>query len=757
MNPKIDSLHEIPQIEERKVRIERIVFYNEINSYTVFSCIDIDTKNPEMFTAVGEMPPEIEGREFRIKGTFRQHPNYGEQFVIHEFHEELPTSKEGIENFLSSGIFPGIGEKRAAAIVAHFGADAVKILRETPEKLAEIPGMSKKKAKLMGDIFQAEMQFFEIFAYLGGLGISVGQSMQIYKTYGESSVKIIEENPYVLAGMVANIGFRRADTIARKLDMTQDDPRRIRAGVLYILRLALRDGDSYLAEREVEERTANLLDVQSEKVSDALIELAYNAEIKKEIINGQAVVYLMRYFEAEQSVATNLVRIATSSESAVSGDIDGMIARAEASRDMLLSSEQRASVRGAVSGRITVITGGPGTGKTTVINCIVEVFKQCGLNVAIAAPTGRAAKRISETGGFDAVTIHRLLEYSYSHDDEYMHFGRDSSNPIEADALIVDEASMIDILLMEALLDAVTGGTYLIFVGDIDQLPPVGAGNTLRDMIDSEIVPVFELTEIFRQVANSKIIVNAHMINRGEYIDCSDRAGDFYFIHRTSEKDIADLIAELCSSRLPAFFPELDPMRDIQVLTPQRKSLLGCNELNLRLQNVMNPGSGSIEKLIGNRIFRVGDKVMQVKNNYDMELKNAHNYHADKGVFNGDLGFISSIDEDRHLLHVRFYDDRIAEYPYIQSDELEHSYAITVHKSQGSEFPVVVIPISRIPPMLATRNLIYTAITRGKNSVVMVGDERYLKYMIDNKQLDRRSSGLTYRLKSTYSLMREFE
>lgn len=757
MNPKIDSLHENSQIEERKVRIERIVFYNELNSYTVFSCVDIDTENPEMFTAVGEMPPEIEGREFRIKGTFSQHPNYGEQFIVNEFREELPASKEGIKNFLSSGIFPGIGEKRAAAIVEHFGEDTVKILKESPEKLAEVSGISDKKASLMGEVFQAEMQFFEIFAYLGGLGISVRQAMQIYKTYGETSIKMIEKNPYVLAGVVANIGFRRADMIARKVGIDQDDPRRIRAGALYVLKLALRDGDSYLAEKEVEERTAILLEVPSEKVSDALIELAYDAEIKKEIINGQTVVYLMRYFEAEQAVATNLVRIATSSESVMCEDIDGMIARGEANRDMRLSSEQRASVKGAVSNRITVITGGPGTGKTTVINCIVEVFRQGGLNVAIAAPTGRAAKRISETGGFDAVTIHRLLEYSYSHDDEYMNFGRNSENPIEADALIVDEASMIDILLMEALLDAVSAGTCLIFVGDIDQLPPVGAGNALRDIIDSEIVPVFELTEIFRQLANSKIIVNAHMINRGEYIDCTDREGDFYFIHRTSEKDISDVIAELCSSRLPAFFPELDSMRDIQVLTPQRKGLLGCNELNLRLQNVMNPATGNIEKQIGNRIFRVGDKVMQVKNNYDMELKNALTYQPDKGVFNGDLGFISSIDTDRHLLHVHFYDDRIAEYPYIQSDELEHSYAITVHKSQGSEFPVVVIPISRIPPMLATRNLIYTAITRGKNSVIMVGDERYLKYMIDNKQHDRRSSGLAYRLKSTYSILREFE
>ncbi len=745
-------------LEEHKVRVERTIFYNESNSYTVFSCVTLDAEIPEMFVAVGEMPPDIENGEFTLKGEFGVHPDYGEQFVVHSFKKEWPTTLEGIRGFLASGVFPGIGEKRSAAIVSEFGEQTIDVLKSEPYKLAQISGITEEKATELSEIFRAEMQFFEVFAYLHTLGIGIGKATQMYKKYGESCIAIIENNPYALAGEIANIGFARADMIARKLGIAPDDSRRIEAGVLYVLGEALRNGDCYLAERALEEQASNLLDVARDDVSDAILSLAYGAYLKKESRCGENVIYLMRYYEAEQRVAKQLSILALNSENTFCADVDGMIAGAESRGGISLSDEQRSAVRGAIISGASVITGGPGTGKTTVINCIASALTAMGLDVAIAAPTGRAAKRITESSGFPAVTVHRLLEYSYSNDNDFMHFGRDESNPIEADFLIVDECSMIDILLMEALTSALQPSAKILFVGDVNQLPPVGAGNVLRDIISSEVLQVFELTEIFRQLAGSKIIVNAHMINRGEYIDCNDRSSDFYFIHRKNEKDIAETISELCRSRLPAFFPGLDPMKDIQVLTPQRKGLLGCNELNARLQKVMNPPANDREeKNIGGRIFRTGDKVMQIKNNYDMELINAFSFQTERGVFNGDLGFVSMIDDDRHVIHVKFYDERAAEYSYMQLDELEHSYAITIHKSQGSEFPVVIIPINRVAPMLATRNLIYTAVTRGKTSVIMVGDERYLKYMIDNNRMRERNSGLAERLKYTHSLFKEHE
>jgi exodeoxyribonuclease V alpha subunit len=478
-------------------------------------------------------------------------------------------------------------------------------------------------------------------------------------------------------------------------------------------------------------------------------QLVFDDVVRIEEIDRQTVIYPAVYYRAESNVAKRLYSFHTADVHPVKSDIDELIKRSESDSGILLSENQKVAVRACGQNGVCVITGGPGTGKTTIINTIISVFESSGFSVAIAAPTGRAAKRITETSGKQAVTIHRLLEYYYSSDNDSMNFGKNEEDTLEYDVVIIDEMSMVDILLMDALTEAIVPGTRLIMVGDADQLPSVGAGNVLRDIINSEIIMTVKLTEIFRQAEESMIVVNAHRINSGEYPFCNEAEKDFFMMTRNSEMAVLGTIKELCATRLPRFYSECDPTRDIQVLTPVRKGTLGTFNMNKELQSILNPPRpGICEKEFQNRIFREGDKVMQIKNNYRLEWKRRDTFLSGEGVFNGDIGFIVSIDNEDNKLTVVYDDVKYVEYDFTQTDELELAYAMTIHKSQGSEFPVIVMPMTHFPPMLANRNLLYTGVTRGKKGVVIVGSERMLHAMIDNNRTDERFCGLEYRLRS---------
>ena len=491
-----------------------------------------------------------------------------------------------------------------------------------------------------------------------------------------------------------------------------------------------------------------MLDVPAADIRDMAEQLTIDGFVRIEESGGGSSIYLTSYFEAENNVARRLFAFHQAQVKPVKSDVDGLIRASENSTGIRLSENQYEAVRSCAGNGVCVITGGPGTGKTTIINTIIDVFETCGFTVAIAAPTGRAAKRISETSGRSAVTIHRLLEYYYSEDSDSMNFGKNEENPLEEDVIIIDEMSMVDILLMDALTEAVVSGTRLILVGDADQLPSVGAGNVLRDIISSEIIHTVRLTEIFRQAGESMIVVNAHRINRGEYPYCNEPDTDFFMMRRNSEASIVDTIKELCSRRLPAYYSHCDPIRDIQVLTPVRKGTLGIFHLNRELQAILNPPSPEKEeKELQNRIFRVGDKVMQIRNNYRLEWKRTDNFLDGEGIYNGDIGFVTGIDKEENKMSVVFGDVKHVEYEFRQADELELAYAMTVHKSQGSEFPVIVMPMAYFPPMLANRNLLYTGVTRGKQAVVLVGADRMMRAMIDNNRIDQRYSGLSEKLR----------
>ena len=503
------------------------------------------------------------------------------------------------------------------------------------------------------------------------------------------------------------------------------------------------------------EEAARMLEVSSEDIRDMSEQLVIDGFVRLEQLDGTHVIYLSAYFEAENNVARRLYHFQQAAVKPVKSNIEEMIRVSENSTGIHLSSNQQEAVLSCAENGVCVITGGPGTGKTTIINTIIDVFETCGFRVAIAAPTGRAAKRISETSGRPAVTIHRLLEYYYSEDSESMNFGKNEENPLEYDVVIIDEMSMVDILLMDALTEAVVSGTRLILVGDSDQLPSVGAGNVLRDIVSSEIIHTVRLTEIFRQAQESMIVVNAHRINRGEYPFCNEKEKDFFMMRRNSEASVLATIKELCSRRLPAYYSDCDPVRDIQVLTPVRKGTLGIYNMNKELQAILNPPSPEKdEKELQNRIFRVGDKVMQIKNNYRLEWKRSDNFLDGEGVYNGDIGFVRNIDFEDNKITVVFDDVKYVEYEFQQAEELELAYAMTVHKSQGSEFSVVIMPMAYFPPMLANRNLLYTGVTRGKKGVVLVGSERMMHAMIDNNRIDERYSGLGMKLRKFLMLER---
>ena len=733
-------------MEQKRVRVSEVIYQNPKNGYTV-----IMAKNEtEQFKGVGYFPEPVVGREFLLTGRFTVNPQYGEQFEFNEYEEVIPTSAEGIEGFLASGLLKGVGRKTAQAIVKKFGTETFNVIENEPERLTQVDGIGAKKAEAVASAFAEHKEFAEITLYFRQFGISADYALKLYKVYGTGTIATVNENPYGLVADVFGINFRKADSIAEKLGVPRDDAGRIRCGVIHIMKYYLNDGHTFLPMSILCEKAADLMDLSSEQINDVVVQMVFEdrPQLHVETLEGRQAVFLTPYYMAEQNVCKKLVLFDSSELKQINADIDELIDMTERQSGVLLSDKQKFAVRSCLTNGVSVITGGPGTGKTTIINAIINILNDAGLKAAIAAPTGRAAKRITETSGHPASTIHRLLEYYYSEDEDTMRFGKNEEDPLDCDAVIIDEASMIDILLMNGLVNAIKPGSRLILVGDSDQLPSIGAGNVLRDIIAGEIIYNVKLTEIFRQARESLIVVNAHKINKGEYPYCNEKDKDFFLIRSNSEKETLKTIKDLCINRLPLFFEDCVPMRDIQVLTPARKGLLGCVNLNTELRGVLNPPSeASGEKQFAERLFRENDKVMQVKNNYQLKWKRIDDFSEGQGVFNGDIGFITKIDSEFNEVTVVFDENKYVVYDFTQLDEIEPAYAITVHKSQGSEFPIVVMPITWVPPVLATRNLFYTAVTRGRSAVILVGSENRMNAMVDNNVIAERYSGLDERLR----------
>ncbi|MEW9081675.1 SF1B family DNA helicase RecD2 [Caldanaerobacter subterraneus] len=723
--------------------VEEIIFRNEQNGYTV---LELDIEG-DMVTAIGVMPFVTVGERIKVQGEWVVHPDYGDQIRVINYQTLSPNTLEGIERFLASGLIPGIGPVTARKIVERFGLDSLHVIETEPHRLREIKGLSDEKIKRISEAYEMQKGIKEVMVFLHQFGISSHMAIKIYKEYGNNAIEIIKQNPYRLADDIFGIGFKTADKIAESLGIDPHSTYRISAGARYVLMQYAANGHTYVPKELLKKETAQLLEVSEEEVEDAFVLLAQNEKIHIERFEDETVgVYYIPYYVAELHTAERLFTMTVTQCEDLKIDVQKEIRDFEKEAGIVLEKTQKLAVEEAIKNSVMVITGGPGTGKTTIINCIIRIFEKANKKVALAAPTGRAAKRITEATGKEAKTIHRLLEYTYT-EEEGKGFNKNEKDPLKYDVIIIDEASMVDILLMNALLKAIPAGSRLILVGDADQLPSVGAGNVLRDIIDSGIVKVIRLKEIFRQQKESLIVVNAHKINNGEYPTYNDKNGDFFFLSVATQEDMLKTILDLVTNRLPKAYG-FHPVNDIQVLTPMKKGIIGVHNLNLELQKVLNPPSkNKAEKSMKEFTFRVGDKVMQIKNNYRMTWKRGD--EEGEGVFNGDIGIIQSIDEELQEVTVYFDDEKVVTYDFSDLDELTLSYAITVHKSQGSEFPVVIMPVTYGPPMLLTRNLLYTAVTRAKKLVVLVGQEKYLKFMIDNNRISKRYSGLLSRLKKT--------
>ena len=727
-------------MEQITVTVEGIIYRNDDNGYTV---AEIDM-NGQFSTAVGMISALCEGERVRLTGEWTSHSQYGEQFKVHICEPLPPSSREGLVRYLSSGIIPGVGKVTAQRVVDAFGIDALDIIRQNPSVLSAVEGIGASKAHTIALGLTKQIETQETMVFLQSLQLSLGMAMRIYKTYGQASIEVVQSDPYRLVSEIEGIGFRTADQIANAMGFSPDTPQRMEAGIRHLLlEAAQQQGHTYLPETQLLESAAVLLGSDADTLEIALVSLLRQRAVVVRVIDGVDCIFLPWLHGAEMEVARRLSHLVQAPIPPLYADLDAALDDTAKLAGVRLSDEQRQAVAAALSGGVTVITGGPGTGKTTTLHCILSALEQVRCNVFLAAPTGRAAKRMSEATQREAKTIHRLLEYAFEGNDSFGSFLRDDEHPLECDALIVDEMSMVDIQIMQHLVRALSPGCRLILVGDVDQLPSVGAGNVLRDIIASGVANVERLTQIFRQKQESLIVVNAHKVNHGEYPDLWAKNGDFFFERQNDASSAAASVDMLITRRLTNYLG-CDPIRDIQVLTPMKKGELGVYALNTHLQSLLNPPSpGKAEHKQGDAmLFRVGDKVMQTKNNYQLEW--SRESEDGKGVFNGDMGLVAAIQKDMRILTVAFDDGRVANYDFIQLIELELAYAITVHKSQGSEFPVVILPLVQGPPMLMARNLLYTAITRARRMVMIVGRERCIQGMVDNNRIIERYSGLPH-------------
>jgi len=725
--------------------VENIVFKSEDTGYVVCKI----RNEKELVSAVGTVPFMKEGQNVKLTGYWTVHKQFGNQFNIQDYEELLPNSLDGIEKYLSAGIIHGIGPVTAKKIIEKFGAETLDIMENNIERLTEIEGIGEKKFQIIYESYIEQQGLKDIILYFHKHGMTNNQCVKIYKKFGPNARQIVSDNPYILCDEISGIGFKTADRIAMSIGVESISEFRIQSGIKYVMNQFCATGNTFMPKNNIIEECEKNLLISKELIEKNIYDMAAQQKIIVEKINDVEIGFLLQYYYCELGVTSKIITLGLQQIQTINSDVDFEIDVFEKDQKIQFAPSQREAIIGAFNNGIEIITGGPGTGKTTIIKAIIHIYENNGMKVILGAPTGRAAKRMTESTGREAKTIHRLLEMGVSEEDESV-FEKGESSPLDCDVIIIDEASMIDIMLMQNLLKAINLGTRLIIVGDVDQLPSVGPGNVLKDLIESEYIKVVRLKEIFRQGAESLIVVNAHRINEGQMPLLNQKDKDFFFINENNQDEILNTIIDLMNRRLPTFNKSWDILKDMQVLTPMRKGILGVNNLNIRLQEIFNsPSKDKKEKTSRDILFREGDKVMQTKNNYTLKWVRVNGFGESEGsgVFNGDLGFIESIDEERKALTIIFDDERKIVYDFNFLDELDLAYATTIHKSQGSEFKVVIIPVFMGSPFLMNRNLLYTGITRAKQLVVVVGFQKALMYMINNTNSIERYSALKHRIR----------
>ena len=741
-------------MEEKEGILEEIIFQNEVNGYTV----GIFETEEEQFTIVGYLPFISKGDSLKIYGKFVEHKDYGEQFKIETFEKLMPKTLGALEKYLASGNIKGVGPATAKKIINLFGDDTIHVLKFEPEKLAQIKGISKEKAKEISESFVENWEVWQIVGFLERFGIGAESAKKVYNLLGINAIQEIEADPYILIDISRGVDFNQIDQMAIKLGIDRESQKRITSGIKYALIKITYNGHCCTLKENLIEYVKQLLGVSTEVIEEGLLTLKVNDDIVVENRDGEQWVYLYSFYRTEKNIAERIIKLEQAKNTKKFNNIEKELKLVEEKTDMLLSEKQKEAIKMINENNVTIITGGPGTGKTTIIKSIIEIYKPKKYKIVLSAPTGRAAKRITETTGEEASTLHRLLEIGkldeetfYKKDKEY------EGSPIDADIIIVDEVSMVDMFIMSSLLSCIYLGTKLILVGDTDQLPSVGPGSVLKDIISSERIPTVHLNQIFRQAAKSKIIVNAHRVNDGEKFIQKDDPNleenpkeDFFFIKENNPEKILEQVLSLCNGRLKKY-GDYDFFENIQVLTPTKKGMLGTKELNKALQQELNPHrEGETEKVSMGATFRIGDRVMQTKNNYDMywERKDGESLEVGNGVFNGETGTITNINEKEKNIRIKFDDEKVCWYEFNDLEQIEHSYCITIHKAQGSEFDVVIMVIPQAAPMLLTRNLLYTGITRAKKLLIVIGNDKVVDYMINNVDSKKRNTGLEFKLKN---------
>lgn len=733
---------------EVKGTVVDIIYRNEENLYSVFK---LDTDDGEI-TIVGKVLELNIGDLLSVSGNLIFHNEYGEQIQLKTYERVMPSSISQITRYLSSGIISHIKKKRAEEIVKYFGEDTIEIMTNNPERLLEVPGIGEKTAEKIHESIVKLQDSRDVAIYLQKFNLGNKLTASIYAKYKSEAIEIIEKNPYQLVDDIRGIGFLTADKIALNIGIKPDSEFRIKSAIGYILlEAANKDGNCYLEYEVLINKTCELLNINRKVIEDEIPYLIFENRIKIENIDGKQLVYNSLIYEVEMSIVRRLLELLYSENSLYDIDIEEEIKYIEKLEKIEYSDTQKTAISTAIKEKMMIITGGPGTGKTTIIKAIISIVKNTKLKFALCAPTGRAAKRMEESTGEESSTIHRLLGYKSLEEDLMLEYNEE--NPLDVDVLIIDEVSMVDIYLMSNLLKAIDNSTVLIFVGDADQLPSVGPGNVLNDMIESGTIPTIKLDMIFRQGEGSNIVRNAHLINSGQFPILNEEEKDFFFVDTKSDRDTLNTIVDLVTNRLPSHY-KVDPIKDIQILTPTRRGLCGVDSLNKELQAKLNPEEFNKSQLKwGDMIFRENDKIMQVRNNYDIELKDKH-FNTSKGLYNGDIGYIRNVFLDNKTIEAN-YDDKIVTYTNKEFPEIVLSYTATIHKSQGSEFPIVVIPMASAPYMLLTRNILYTGITRGKSLVVLVGNRKIMETMIQNSFKSPRNSTLAYNLIKSKSVFEE--
>ena len=742
-------------MEEIEGVLTEIIYQNEVNSYTV----GIFETEDEQITIVGYLPFISKGDTLKLLGKFVEHKDYGEQFKIETFEKLMPQTLGALENYLANGNIKGVGPATASKIIQLFGEETIHILKYEPIKLAQIRGISKEKALEISESFVENWEVWQIVGFLERFGIGAENAKKVYDLLGVNAISEIEANPYILIDISRGVDFKQIDNMAIKLGIERENQKRIKSGIKYALIRITYNGHSCTLETNLIEYVKRLLGVSQDSIEEGIINLKANDEIVVEDRDEEHWVYLYTFYNAEKQIAERITKLNNAKNVKKISNIEKELKIVEKETDMFLSEKQKQAIREINDNNVTIITGGPGTGKTTIIKTILEIYKRKKYKTILCAPTGRAAKRMTETTGEEASTLHRLLEIGKV--DEESLFKKDNEYkgaPIDADIIIVDEVSMVDMFVMSYLLDCIYLGTKLILVGDCDQLPSVGPGSVLKDLISSEKIVTVHLDKIFRQAAKSKIIVNAHRVNNGKpFIEKDspeleeDSKEDFFFIKENNQEKILEQVLSLCNGRLRKF-GDYDFFENIQVLTPTKKGMLGTKELNKALQNELNPHrENEPEKSSMGAVFRIGDRVMQIKNNYDMywERRIDDSIEVGNGIFNGEIGTITNINEKEKNIRIKFDDDKVCWYEFNELEQIEHSYCITIHKAQGSEFDVVIMIIPQTAPMLLTRNLLYTGLTRAKKLLIVIGNAQILDYMLKNTDSKKRNTGLEYKLRQT--------